>query len=41
MYQSSIFLPVLPAFSVTEETQGGKAKSDENGVGAATGPDVQ
>lgn len=41
MHQSSIFLPVLPAFSVTEETQGGKAKSDENGVGAATGPDVQ
>lgn len=38
MYQSSIF---LPAFLVTEETKGGKAKSNEKGVGAATGPDVQ
>lgn len=31
MYQSSIF---LPAFLVTEETKGGKAKSNEKGVKA-------
>ena len=40
MYQSLTFPAALPTYSVIEETQGGKTKSDEK-EGSATGTDAQ